>query len=141
MLDNVFFFLKTKDQVQYLHGMMSIQQALDALQACHFTAMPVIDQEGKYIGTLSEGDCLWYILKHPEDKQSPIHKLLRPEFMKACTINEPIDVLFKLSLAQNFVPIVDDRHIFIGIVTRQKILSFLMEQIKDAQIIIQNKEN
>lgn len=141
MLDNVFFFLKTKDQVQFLYGMMSLSQALDALQACHFTAMPVINQEGEYIGTLSEGDCLWYILEHPDDKESPIQDLLRDDYMTACTINEPIADLFQRSLKQNFVPIVDDRNIFIGIVTRQKILSFLMEQLKDAQIIIQTKEN
>ena len=33
MLDNVVFFLKPKDQVQLLYGMMSIQQGLDAERA------------------------------------------------------------------------------------------------------------
>ena len=49
MLDNVVFFLKPKDQVQLLYGMMSIQQGLDAMQEAHYTAMPVINQKVKEI--------------------------------------------------------------------------------------------
>lgn len=141
MLDNVFFFLQTKDQVQFLYGMMSLQQGLDALKACHYTAMPVIDQDGHYIGTLNEGDFLWYVLEHPEEKETPIEQLIRKDFMPACTINTHVIDLFQRSLEQNFVPIVDDREIFIGIVTRKKILTFFMEQTQHAQIIIQEKEN
>lgn len=34
--------------------------------------------------------------------------------------------LFNRSLEQNYVPVVDDRNIFIGIVTRKTIISYLM---------------
>ena len=106
MLDNVVFFLKPKDQVQLLYGMMSIQQGLDAMQEAHYTAMPVINQKGQYLG---------------------IEKLIRKDFVPACTIDTNIDDLFQQALDQNFVPIVDDRNIFIGIVTRKSILSYLMQ--------------
>ena len=38
----------------------------------------------------------------------------------------PVDQLFAQSLKQNFVPVVDDRQIFIGIVTRQSIIQYLI---------------
>lgn len=127
MLDNVVFFLKPKDQVQLLYGMMSIQQGLDAMQEAHYTAMPVINQKGQYLGTLSEGDFLWHHLEHPHNMDLEIEKLIRKDFVPACTIDTNIDDLFQQALDQNFVPIVDDRNIFIGIVTRKSILSYLMQ--------------
>ena len=33
-----------------------------------------------------------------------------------------------MAVEQNFVPVVDDREAFIGIVTRQKIMEYCMEQ-------------
>ena len=36
--------------------------------------------------------------------------------------------LISMSVEQNFVPVVDDREAFIGIVTRQKIMEYCMEQ-------------
>lgn len=81
MLDNVVFFLKPKDQVQLLYGMMSIQQGLDAMQEAHYTAMPVINQKGQYLGTLSEGDFLWHHLEHPHDMDLEIEKLIRKDFV------------------------------------------------------------
>ncbi len=38
--------------------------------------------------------------------------------------------LFSEALNQNFVPIVDDRDMFIGIVTRKQVITFLMEHLK-----------
>ena len=40
-----------------------------------------------------------------------------------CQLNE----VFALSQNQNFIPIVDDRNIFIGIVRRSGIISYMME--------------
>lgn len=34
-------------------------EALEQLEQHHYTAIPIIDNEGKYVGTLSEGDLLW----------------------------------------------------------------------------------
>ncbi|MDY3036433.1 MAG: CBS domain-containing protein [Absicoccus sp.] len=130
MLDNVFFFLRHKEDVLYLYNDMSVSEALEILERYHFTALPVINKEGNYVGTLSEGDFLYYCLNH-EDRSIPIKKLIRKNFNPACTITTPVAELFKRSLDQNFVPIVDDRNIFIGIVTRKRILTFLMKQLQD----------
>ncbi|MGI6067118.1 CBS domain-containing protein [Absicoccus porci] len=130
MLDNVFFFLRHKEDVQYLYNEMSVSEALEIFKQYRFTALPVINKEGAYVGTLSEGDFLYYCLSH-ENQSVPIKKLIRKNFNPACTITTPVAELFERSLDQNFVPIVDDRNIFIGIVTRKRILTFLMKQLQD----------
>ena len=41
--------------------------------------------------------------------------------------NNPQELL-SIAVSENFVPMVDDRSSFIGIVTRQKIMEYCMEQ-------------
>lgn len=95
--------------------------------------MPVINIKGEYLGSVSEGDFLWFILKNGQDentlKTTLIGDLLREDFMPAVSIDLPVEELFNRSLHQNYVPVVDDRNIFIGIVTRQKILDTLLQNM------------
>ena len=100
-----------------------------------FTAMPVINTHGEYVGTINEGDFLWYFIDHPDTsyeelRDTPIKDLIRNDFTPPMMIDATLDELFAQSLKQNFVPIVDDRNIFIGIVTRSNILKYLMKTQK-----------
>lgn len=56
--------------------------------------------------------------------------MIRNDFTPPMMIDATLDELFAQSLKQNFVPIVDDRNIFIGIVTRSNILKYLMKTQK-----------
>lgn len=128
MVDNIFFFLKPKEQTSFFFSNLSIQDGLDYLRQHSFTIMPVITPEGHYIGSISEGDFLWYSLSHNAPYvQDTLKHLVRKDFIPACNINVDTETLFAQSLKQNYVPIVDDRNIFIGLVTRQSILKYLME--------------
>lgn len=133
MVNNVLFFLKNKNQVKFLYDYLSFEEGIRLMRMHGFTAAPVINAKGEYVGTISEGDFLWYITDHmdsqdsEEIKEMPIKEIIRQNYMPAVSINVSIDELFKVSLQQNFVPVVDDRNIFIGIVTRQKIISYLMD--------------
>ena len=128
MADNIFVFLKPKDQISYFYSNLSIQDGLDYLAKHSYTIMPVINGQGHYIGSISEGDFLWHTLKNtpPYTKQT-LESIVRKDFVPACDINVSTEQLFKQSLKQNYVPIVDDRNIFIGIVTRQSILHYLIQ--------------
>lgn len=130
MVHNVFFFLKPKSDVEFIYSACSVQQGLEMMKQKGYTAIPVIDEEGKYVGTVKEGDFLWYVLDHPNDdyEQVDLINLVDKSYMKPVKIDTPLGELFNQSLSQNFVPIVDDRNIFIGIVTRKKIIEFLMNQ-------------
>jgi hypothetical protein len=47
-------------------------------------------------------------------------------------LDAEIEELFTLALDQNFVPVVDDRQVFIGIVRRRSILAFLQDRMMAA---------
>ena len=125
--------LKPKETVKYIYEDSTLRQGLEKMRAHSYTALPVINKEGKYIGTVSEGDFLYYIL----DKQSnnmranekyKISDILRPDFNPAVKINVSMDEVLNRALNQNFVPVTDDFDTFIGIVTRQDIIKHFMKK-------------
>lgn len=131
MQENVFFFLKAKNEVKYLYDNISIKDGLELMHKHKYTAMPIINKEGFYVGTISEGDFLWYLVDHPtitteQMEHMEIKDIIRSDFTPPVKMDVSIPDLFEQSLKQNFVPVVDDRHIFIGIVTRQSIIKYLM---------------
>ena len=131
MQENVFFFLKAKNEVKFLYDNISIKDGLELMRKHKYTAMPIIDKDGYYVGVISEGDFLWYLVDHPnttseEIEHMEIHDLVRKDFTQPVKMDVSVPDLFGQSLKQNFVPVVDDRNIFIGIVTRQSIIQYLM---------------
>jgi len=97
-----------------------------------YTAVPVIDEEGKYSGTVSEGDFLWHILDHKENSIYDLEKvslkeIIRPNFNPCVKVYTPIENLTGQILNQNFVPVIDDQGVLMGIVTRQNVIRYLME--------------
>lgn len=133
MHHNVFFFLQHKNQVNYFYDYLTIEEGLALMKRHGYTCMPVIDSKGLYKGAVTEGDFLWHICSHIEQEDyktiadTCVGDLVRPDFMPAVSIEIPVEELFEVSLNQNFVPVTDDRGIFIGIVTRQKILRYLLD--------------
>lgn len=94
-----------------------------------YTSVPVIKEDGTYVGSVSEGDFLWTFLdceNREEQLKKPISSIIRKDYINACSVNTSSEELFNLLLDQNYVPIVDDRNVFIGIVTRKTILSSLI---------------
>lgn len=126
MQENVLFFLKFKKDLQFLYDTLPLWEALELMKEHSFTAVPVIDGMGKYIGSVTEGDFLWYLLDHQSNpdqmENAVVRDLVRKDFMPAVNINMTMEQVLERSLHQNFVPVVDDRAIFIGIVTRQSLL-------------------
>lgn len=56
---NVLFFLKPKASVAYIYDNNTVRQGLEKMKHYGYTAIPVIDHEGRYVGTVTEGDFLW----------------------------------------------------------------------------------
>ncbi len=134
---NIAFFLKPKISVAFLYNDYTIRQSLEKMRHYGYSAIPVINREGKYAGTVSEGDFLWYLtdcfdnneqinLKTLEDV--PLAKLLRSSTYKPVKVTADVNELLNLAANQNFVPVVDDLGSFIGIVTRRDIIKHLTEK-------------
>lgn len=132
---NVLMLLKTKDTLSYLYDTDTLQQGLEEIHTQGYTAIPVITSEGTYAGCVSEGDFLRYILNH-YGEQIPsyvkIKDIIRPGFTPAVRIDVDMDSLLEMSMRQNFIPVVDDRDFFIGIVTRQDIIKSFIKEKKNA---------
>ena len=136
---NIAFFTRPKQEITYLYTDFTVRQALEKMHRSRYTAVPVLDREGHYVGTVSEGDLLWFIVKgeggepHTMAIESledfklsdvPLNKFQN----QPISINSAIEDLIIRSMETNFVPIVDDRGIFIGIVTRRSIIKHYYEK-------------
>lgn len=132
---NLFYLLKPKTTVAYLNKTNTIRQGLDKMRTHGYTAIPVIDDSGEYIGTVSEGDFLWHILEHKnEDARAQerycIIDIVNEERNRPVKSNVTMDELLLHVMDQNFVPIIDDRNIFIGIVTRRDVIKYFYDKEK-----------
>lgn len=132
---NFLMLLKPKDTVQYLRESNTLRQGIEKMRAHGYTAIPVISDDGTYVGTVSEGDFLYFILDQRDNsiktkEQHHIRDILRPNFNPAVRINVSMDVLLERALNQNFVPVTDDYGVFIGIVTRQDIIRHFIRTSK-----------
>lgn len=128
---NIAQLLSPKSTVSYLFDDNTIRQALECMRARGYTALPVINREGRYVGSVSEGDFLWHIINCREESlREPesflVQDIIRENFNPAVKIDTGIEVLLKQVMNQNFVPVVDDRNSFIGIVTRKDVIQYFV---------------
>ncbi len=136
---NIASFLLPKAEVTYLKDNMSLRQGLEKLRRSGFTAVPVIDVEDRYVGTVSEGDFLWNILfynQKPEDvsakhlETARVRSIIRGDKFRPVCIDTAMETLLEQAKSQNFVPVIDDRNVFIGIIRRSEIIKFFAERGK-----------
>lgn len=118
-----------------------MRQALEKMEYHRYTAIPLIDESGKYAGTLTEGDLLWKMKNTPGLTFEGTEKIYLSEVPRRITnnpvrIGAEIEDLLSLAVVQNFVPVVDDNDIFIGIIRRREIMEYYgkMLLVKDKEI-------
>lgn len=128
---NVLFFLTPKNDVAYIDAEVTLRQALEKLEANGYTALPIVTKRGKYVGSITEGDLLWYIKDHAnltlfDAEDVPLSAVERKRNNQAVSINAKMEDLWEKVLSQNFVPVIDDEETFIGIVTRRDVMMQLV---------------
>ena len=124
---NVISLLPPKASVAWLYEDFTLRQGLEKLRHHGYTAIPVLARDGRYVGTVSEGDFLWSLLDQGDNslrtqEKQYLKTILRPGFNPAVRIDVTMEELIEQSLHQSFIPVVDDRGAFVGIVTRQTII-------------------
>ena len=106
-----------------------MRQAMEKMENRGFRAVPIIDENNKYVGTLSEGDLLWKFKNTPGLTLKGTEKIMLKGIPRRMD-NEPVRVyasisdLITLVIDQNFVPVIDDQDVFIGIVRRREVLEY-----------------
>ena len=61
-----------------------------------------------------------------------IKDIIRNKRDRAVRVSETMDNLLNMVMEQNFVPVVDDRGMFIGIITRKDIIKYFYDKEKKA---------
>ncbi len=136
---NVAFFLIPKNNVVCLNAKTTVRQALERMEHHSYAAVPLIDEAGRYVGTITEGDLLWKLKENPGLDLVEMEKITLKEITSR-TMNKPVRIdsrivdLLSLAGEQNFVPVVDDQDVFIGIVRRREIIEYCAELIKEKEL-------
>lgn len=129
---NLLFFLTPKASCNYLLDDFTLRQAIERMENTGYAALPIISREGKYRGTLTEGDLLWAIknLCCMDMRDAENHSIMSIAHRKdnvPVSVTTDMQTLLLKATDQNFVPVVDDKGDFIGIVTRRAIMRYCLE--------------
>ena len=130
---NLLFFLTPKQDVLYIYEDFTLRQTLEKWSNQRYATIPVLKRNGEYVGSITEGDILWGMKNlHGLDLEAsedvPISSFPRRRDYKAVTVTTDMPTLLKAAIEQNFVPVVDDRNVFIGMVRRTVLLRELYDK-------------
>ena len=137
---NLLFFLTPKANCAHLFDDYTLRQAIERMENSGYTALPILRRDGSYCGTLTEGDLLWAVknLCLMDMRDAEKHCIMdithRKDNVPVSVTTDMQELLLKAS-DQNFVPVVDDKNAFIGIVTRRAIMRYCLEHFIAPQLV------
>ncbi len=133
---NILYFLTPKNQVANIGEDSNLRQLMEKLEYHKYTAIPIINGDGQYVGTIAEGDVL-RIVKEKYDmnfqaaQSISVKDIPRRTEVLPVNANASMDDIMDMAIAQNFVPVTDDNNVFIGIVTRKDILKYFRNKLNN----------
>lgn len=138
---NIAFLLTPKNEVIYEYLDVTMRQVIERMDHHGYTAIPLIDRSGKYVGTLTEGDLLRKLKSTPDlnfknTGTIKINEIPRRKKHKSVSINADVESIINLATTQNFVPVIDDNGIFIGIIKRSDIINYCYNIIRKEKSIV-----
>lgn len=133
-MNNILFFLTPKAMCAFLYDDFTMRQALEKMESAGYAALPILNHQGEYVGTLTEGDLLWAVknmcsmdMRQTESKK--IMDITRRKDNVPVRVTTSMQELIERASYQNFVPVVDDKNAFIGIVTRRAIIRYCQQSL------------
>ncbi len=133
-MNNILFFLTPKAMCAFLYDEYTIRQALEKMESSGYAALPILNKNGEYRGTLTEGDLLWALknMCYMDMRQAEARRIMEISRRKD---NIPVRVttsmhdLVERAGTQNYVPVVDDKDAFIGLITRSAIIKYCHQKL------------
>ena len=133
---NILKLLKPKAVIDFVYDDATVRQAIEKMRNHGFTSIPVINRSGEYVKALAEGDFMYFMLDNNIFdvrglEHYRISEIPRRVRSTPVSVAATVDELVLLAMNQNFVPVIDDRKVFIGIVTRRDILQYCHTFLKE----------
>ncbi len=133
-MNNILFFLLPKAMCAFVYDDYTVRQAIEKMEVSGYAALPILNRNGEYRGTLTEGDLLWALknLCYMDMRQAEARRIMEISRRRD---NVPVRVttgmqdLVQRASTQNYVPVVDDKDAFIGIVTRSSIVKYCSQRL------------
>ncbi len=133
-MNNILFFLTPKAMCAFVYDDFTVRQALEKMESAGYAALPILSKRGEYRGTLTEGDLLWALknMCYMDMRQAEARRIMeitRRHDNIAVRVTTGMQDLIQRASTQNFVPVVDDKDAFIGIVRRSAIIKYCSENL------------
>ena len=132
---NILFFLKPKSELAYISDYHTLRQAMEIMEYHKYSSVPIINREGKYIGTITEGDLLWglkelNILNIKDAENIPVTRIQRRLDYRPVRADSNVEDLIGRAMEQNFVPGVTSSGNFIEVSLVRDIIGYCYDKIK-----------
>jgi len=138
--------LTPRQDVISLYDDNTLRKGLDIMRSSGYTSMPVTTRENIYAGVVSVSDFLWYLIPDsPDDRGnltvrpvegSYVRDIMNRNSNPAVSITASVEELMERILAHNFVPVVDARGSFVGIVTRHSVMQYYQDRDRLPETIL-----
>lgn len=131
---NIMFFLKPKSEVAHIYDDDTVRQVLERMEYHRYSCIPMLNRQGKYVGSITEGDLLWWLkgnhnLNLKLAEMVSIQEVVRRLDYKPVRAEAKMEYLMEKAMEQNFVPVVDDQGNFSGIITRKDIIGYFYDKL------------
>ena len=116
----------------------TFDQVLETMEYHKYASIPMLNREGEYVGTITEGDLLWGIKSYQNMDLKRAENIFIQDFPRkadyeAVSADADMEDLLRKAMNQNFVPVVDDQKKFIGIITRKTIIEYCYERMQEME--------
>ena len=133
---NIMRFVIPKSMVEFVTVDSTVRQGIEKMRYHRYVAIPVLDREGVYVGTLKNDDVLRFFLDSGSSSAKSaegvgVIEIIGDDYVKPVYHTASLEDVIERVKEHNFVPVVDDRGCFIGIILRRDILNYLIKFYND----------
>ena len=134
-MESIMSIFTPKKMTAFLNENATVRQAIELFDVHKYSVIPLVDNDGRFVGTLSEGDLLCFLKNKVKydikaSEKVSVKDMERYRQYHSLEVSSMWSEFFVLSLDQNFIPVTDDKGIYIGIVKRREIIKFLSDKVE-----------
>ena len=121
---NILFFLTPKSDIAYIFENETLRQTLEKMEHRKFSCIPILNPDGKYVGTISEGDLLWgmknlNITDMKTAEEVPVMAISRRATYKPVHVDCDMEDLLYSAINQYNEQVIQDKDNLIVIITNK----------------------